>query len=127
MHPPIANPTPATALAAALATRRPWQRAGSWLAGGSTADLPERVRRELDELRRRNEILVGWIQAGLVLAFALLYGFSRKTFMADVMLHPVPWALGVYTAVVAYRLRLAYTNRLTVWRQILSVFADMRC
>ena len=125
MNPPVANPAPAPALAAAAATRRPWRHAGRWLAGGSTADLPERVRRELDELRRRNEILVGWIQAGLVLAFALLYGFSRKTFMADVTLHPVPWALGVYAVVVAYRLRLAYTGRLTTSRQILSVFADM--
>ncbi len=118
---------PAPAIATALPARSPspWQRASSWLAGGSGADFPDRVRRELDELRRRNEILVGWIQAGLVLAFALLYGFSRKTFMADAMLHPVPWALGVYAAVVAYRLRLAYTNRLTVSRQVISVFADM--
>ena len=111
---------------APVATARSlWQLARTWLSGGAATELPERVRRELEDQRRRNEILVGWIQAGLVLAFALLYFLSRKTFAADATLHPVPWALSLYAMVVVYRLWLAYNNRLTLWRQVLSVVADM--
>ena len=53
--PPLPRPVPV------------WHRVGAWLAGGSLAELPGHVQRELDDQRRRNEILVGWIQASLVL------------------------------------------------------------
>ena len=99
--------------------------AGAWLAGTGAADLPDHVRRELEHQRRDNEILVTWVQAGLVAAFALLYALSRKTFAADAELHPVPWALGIYAAVVVFRLHLAYRDRLTLSRQTISVVADM--
>ncbi len=100
-------------------------RAGAWLAGSNAASLPDHVRRELDDQRRRNEILVSWVQAALVAAFALLYVLSRKTFAADAALRPVPWALGLYAGVVALRLHLAYRDRLTLGRQTISVVADM--
>ena len=101
-----------------------WRRARDWLSGNAGAALPLRVQRELDAQRRQNEILIGWVQAALVVTFALLYAFSRKTFAFDVMLRPVPWALGVYAVFVAYRLTLAYRGRLNINRQILSVIAD---
>ena len=112
----VAAPGPTAALAL--------RRARHWLSGNAGTALPVRVQRELDAQRRHNEILIGWVQAALVLTFALLYAFSRKTFAADVMLRPVPWALGVYAVFVAYRLYLAYRGRLTINRQILSVIAD---
>ena len=114
----------ARATAPAVASIRAWRRARDWLSGNAGAVLPVRVQRELDAQRRHNEILIGWVQAALVLTFALLYAFSRKTFAVDVMLRPVPWALGVYAVFVAYRLYLAYRGRLTINRQILSVIAD---
>ena len=107
--------------AAGLGRRR---RIRDWLAGNAGAELPLRVQRELEVQRRQNEILIGWVQAGLVLTFALLYGFSRKTFATDVMLQPVPWALGVYALFVAFRLTLTYRGRLTISRQVFSVIAD---
>ena len=123
-------PAPATATdiarvaASGTSAAGVWHRTRDWLSGKAGAALPVRVQRELDAQRRHNEILIGWVQAALLLTFALLYMFSRKTFAVDVMLRPVPWALGVYAVFVAYRLTLAYRGRLTINRQILSVIAD---
>jgi adenylate cyclase len=102
-----------------------WHRMGAWLAGGSLAGLPSHVQRELDDQRRRNEILVGWIQAGLVLVFAVFYGLSRKTFPDDAMLRPVPLALGVYAAFTVWRLILAYRDKLGHPMLMLSVVVDV--
>ena len=101
------------------------RRLRNWLSGSDLADLPSHVQRALDHQRQRNEILAGWVQAGLVLTFALFYGFSRKTFPPDVMLHPVPWALGVYGTFTAGRLWLAYRNRLGHWMLMCSVVVDI--
>lgn len=124
MPAPAAATDIAHAAAPVLTAALAWRRASDWLSGNTGAALPVRVQRELDAQRRQNEILIGWVQAALVLTFALLYTFSRKTFAVDVMLRPVPWALSVYGAFVAYRLYLAYRGRLTINRQILSVIAD---
>jgi adenylate cyclase len=102
-----------------------FHRVGEWLAGGSLAALPDHVQRELDLQRQRNEILAGWIQAGLVLVFAVFYGLSRKTFADDAMLRPVPWALGIYAAFTAWRLYLAYRNKLGHPMLMLSVVVDI--
>lgn len=113
----------------ALALARPptsaLRRLGGWLIGSGLAELPSHVQRDLDRQRQRNEILAGWVQAGLVLTFALFYSLSRKTFPADVMLHPVPWALGVYGAFTAVRLWLAHRNRLGHWMLMCSVVVDI--
>jgi adenylate cyclase len=101
------------------------RRLRDWLVGAELAGLPSHVQRDLDRQRRRNEILAGWVQAGLVLTFALFYSLSRKTFPPDVMLHPVPWALGVYGAFTALRLWLAYRDRLGHWMLMLSVVVDI--
>ena len=92
--------------------RRAWIGSRDWLTGESLGELPGHVQRELDAQRRRNEILAGWIQAALVLLFAVLYALSRKTFAEDTILRPVPWALGIYASFTAWRLYLAYRNRL---------------
>ncbi len=108
-----------------VAVRPVWNRLGSWISGAELVALPSHVQRDLERQRRRNEILAGWVQAGLVLTFALFYSFSRKTFPPDVMLHPVPWALGVYGAFTAWRLYLAYRNRLGHGMLMLSVVVDI--
>jgi len=83
------------------------------------------VARQLDEQRRLNEILTGFVQATLIVTFALLYAFSRKTFPADAMLQPVPWALGFYASFTALRVYLAYRDRLTHALLMISVIVDV--
>jgi len=97
----------------------------SRITGSDLQALPSHVQRDLHTQRRRNEILVGWVQAALVLTFALFYSLSRKTFPPDVMLHPVPWALSVYSVFTALRLWLAYRNRLGHWMLMCSVVVDI--
>ena len=113
---------PALAQAAAPA---PWTRARVWLMGAELEGLPSHVQRELDTQRRRNEILAGWVQASLVLVFAVFYTLSRKTFSEDTIFRPVPWALGVYAAFTAWRLYLAYRGRLGHAMLMLSVLVDI--
>lgn len=96
-----------------------------WLAGTAGGTLPEHARRELDDQRERNEILVVWIQAGLLATFALLYTLSRKTFPEGVAFRPVPWALGIYGIFIALRLFFAYRRSLKLPQLVLAVLADM--
>ncbi len=102
-----------------------WRGLVCRITGSDLQALPSHVQRDLHVQRRRNEILVGWVQAALVLTFALFYSFSRKTFPPDVMLHPVPWALSVYSAFTAFRLWQAYRNRLGHWMLMCSVVVDI--
>ena len=104
---------------------RAWIRIRGWLTGAELGDLPSHVQRELDLQRQRNEILAGWIQASLVLVFAVFYTLSRKTFSEDAVFRPVPWALGIYAAFTAWRLYLAYRNRLGHPMLMLSVLFDI--
>lgn len=104
---------------------RGWRRARAWLARADTEQLPRHVARQLDEHRRLNEILTGWVQATLVVTFTLLYAFSRKTAPLDAGFHPVPWALAIYAIFTTWRLYLAYRNRLTHAMLVVSVVADM--
>ena len=119
MRQPAARSTNLIALAPA------WRGLAQWVTGAGLAALPSHVQRDLDRQQQRNEVLAGWVQASLVLTFVLFYSLSRKTFPADVMLHPVPWALGVYGAFTALRLFLAYRDRLGHWMLLLSVLVDI--
>ncbi len=102
-----------------------WVRARDWITGDGLGGLPTHVQRELDAQRQRNEILAGWIQASLVLVFAVFYTLSRKTFSDDTILRPVPWALGIYAAFTAWRLYLAYRGKLGHPMLMLSVVVDV--
>ena len=122
-------PTPGHPVNRAAAPTPWWRggfkRAGAWLSGAHSGTLPARVQRDLETQQQRNEILVGWVQAGLTLTFALLYAFSRKTFVADMTFQPVPWALGIYALFTALRLFLAYRGRLGLALRMCSVLVDM--
>jgi len=87
--------------------------------------LPARVVRAIDEQRRRSEILTSWVQVLLVSVLATLYIVAPKTAPVDAVVQPVPWALGIYGAITAVRLWLAYTGRLTAPLKYASVVADM--
>ena len=105
----------------ALSLRGLWAR----VRGADLQGLPSHVQRALDRQRQGNEILAGWVQMALVLVFAGFYSLSRKTFPPDTMLHPVPWALGVYGAFTVFRLLLAYRNRLGHRMLMVSVVVDI--
>lgn len=72
-----------------------------------------------------SEILIGWIQLGVVLTFAALYYLSPKPAGADPMIAPEPWVLAGYVLFTLIRLGLAYKRRLPNWLLYLSVVMDM--
>ncbi|MGQ0662382.1 MAG: adenylate/guanylate cyclase domain-containing protein [Pseudomonadota bacterium] len=89
------------------------------------AALPERVRRAIAVEQQRGEVLIGWVQMGVVVTFASLYAFAPKTFSPDAPFAPVPWALGAYFCFTVLRLALAYRMRLPGWFLAASVVIDM--
>ena len=89
------------------------------------AQLPARVERALADLRRKSEILTGWVQAALVSVLGTLYLVAPSTSPSDAVFRPVPWALGIYGAFTALRLVLAYRNRLSLALKIASVLVDV--
>ena len=89
------------------------------------ARLPARVVRAIEAQRERSEILTSWVQALLVAVLATLYVVAPKTSPVDAVIVLVPWALGIYAAFTAVRLRLAYARRLTAPLRLASVVVDM--
>ncbi|HEX8901689.1 adenylate/guanylate cyclase domain-containing protein [Vitreimonas sp.] len=81
---------------------------------------PERVIRAIREAESVSEILVGWVQLAGVAFFLLLYAASLPAFMS-MGLQPVPIALALYGAFVAWRLNRAYADTLS--RRLLSISA----
>ncbi len=47
---------------------------------GKDSDLPERVRRTIQEQGDATERLIGWVQFAVVLTFATLYAIAPKAF-----------------------------------------------
>ncbi len=84
--------------------------------------LPERIRREIEEAQDRSEILIGWLQLGVVLTFGFLYLLSPKP-MTDFALEP--WALGIYLVLTVIRLIWAHRARLPAWSLFLSIVFDI--
>lgn len=100
----------------------------SWLGqwrGGYGAGTPARVVRALNELDRRSEILIGWVQAALISVLGALYLVAPGTAPADASFYPVPWALGSYGVFTVLRLWLSYRLRLPMPVRLLSVVVDI--
>ena len=95
-----------------------------WLRAPAGA-LPARVGRAIEVQRQNSEVLVGWVQAGLVAFLTVLYLVAPSTAPADAVLRPVPWALGIYASFTALRLHLAYTGRLSLAYRVASVLMDV--
>ncbi|RMD60659.1 MAG: adenylate/guanylate cyclase domain-containing protein [Alphaproteobacteria bacterium] len=91
----------------------------------SERELPERVRKAIQEQADATERLIGWIQLGVVLTFATLYAVSPKTFPAGQAFQPVPWVIGAYFGFTIVRLFLAYRISLPGWFLLLSIVIDM--
>jgi adenylate cyclase len=94
-------------------------------ANPGAARLPARVTRALEAQRERSEILTSWVQAIVIVVLATLYIVAPSTSPAHLLFRPAPWAIGVYAAFTALRLRLAYTGQLRPALRALSVVVDM--
>lgn len=100
--------------------------ARTWLSGtGSQAQLPAHVHAAVRRSQENSEIVIGWVQLGVVLTFAALYALAPKTFGPDQMFTPVPFVLCAYVAFTALRIVLAHLRRLPYWVLCLSVVIDV--
>ncbi len=107
--------------------------------------LPERVRREIEVSQDRSEILIGWLQLGVVLTFGVLYLVSPEPRIdfalqdctlklpfgleAYLPLAPgeglEPWAIGIYLVLTVIRLIWANRARLPAWSLFMSIVFDV--
>jgi len=102
-----------------------WDRIKLFLLGDPIEmQLPERVRRAIEEQQMAGERLICWTQLLVAACFGTLYAVSPKTFMAG-DIEPVPVFLGLYAGFTAIRLLLAHRRTLPAWLIALSVVVDM--
>jgi len=87
--------------------------------------LPARVQSAIQRQQDQSEVLIACVQLFLVITFSILYALSPKTFSANTMFAPVPYALVGYLIFTLTRLFLAVKWRLPGWFLSLSVIADM--
>lgn len=92
---------------------------------GRSQQLPDRVRAAIRRQQALSEVIIGWIQLGVVVTFAILYTLAPKTFTKDAAFEPVPWILACYLAFTLLRLVLAHKGRLPDWFLYVSVVIDM--
>ena len=89
------------------------------------AQLPERVRNTIRDQQDASEILIGWIQLGVVTLFGALYILAPKAFTQEVEFAPVPWVLGGYFVFTVIRLAVSLRRRTPQWLLYVSVVVDM--
>lgn len=94
------------------------------LAASRGPDVSARVRRRVQEQQAESEILVGWVQLGIVLFLGCLYAVSPKTVPAD-LIAPVPWAVAGYLSFTLLRLADAHRRVLPGWLTTLSCIVDV--
>jgi adenylate cyclase len=86
---------------------------------------PTRVLRAIREAEGVSEIVVAWVQLLGVALFLLLYGASLPAFDMRMGIEPVPMALTLYGAFVAWRLSRAYAGALSPRLLSVSAAADV--
>lgn len=74
--------------------------------------LPERVQQSIRREEEASEILVSWVQMGIVLVFGTVYTLAPKTFSSEAPFQPVPVVLGTYFLFVVVRIILGHRRRL---------------
>lgn len=87
--------------------------------------LPERVRNAIRNQQDASEVLIGWVQLGVVSLFGTLYLLAPKTFSQEAEFAPVPWVLGGYLAFTVIRLAVSLRRRTPAWLPYVSVVLDM--
>jgi adenylate cyclase len=114
------RPTPGAAAKTREYLRSAWRRlTGSPL---EEAELPDRVRRTIEQQHDRSELLIGFVQLIVGLAFASLYLASPKAGNGPDL---IPWVLSTYLGLTVIRLGWGRVARLPAWSLVLSVIFDM--
>ena len=94
--------------------------------GGGREKLPERVRAAIQRQQEQSEILIGWVQFGIVGFVTTLYESTR---MAEGLVQEEYSleleALIVYGTICVVRLFLAHKRLLATWMLYVSVIADI--
>jgi adenylate cyclase len=102
-------------------------RLHDWLFdGGGPQNLPERVRDAIRIQQERSEILIGWIQLGIVILVSGVFEFTTMAqgeVQADYSLERE--VLLIYGLICIVRLVLAHLRLLRAWMLYLSVIADI--
>jgi adenylate cyclase len=89
-----------------------------------SAHLPERVRRRIDRQQMQSEILIGWMQLLLVIAWSVLFALAPQPAEGRDF-QPVPYALAAYLVFTVARLGMAYRQWLPRWFLFMSVIVDI--
>ncbi len=89
------------------------------------SQIPPRVLRAIRSQQDSSEVLIGWIQLGVVITFSVLYTLAPKTFSEDVEFAPVPWVLSTYFLFTVIRIILAHKRSMPDWLLYLSVVVDI--
>ncbi len=87
--------------------------------------MPPRLAAAIRMQQDSSEVLIGWIQLGVVTVFAALYTLAPKTFGEEAEFAPVPWVLSAYLLFTVVRLALAHRRRLPDWLLYVSVVVDI--
>lgn len=87
--------------------------------------LPARVARAISRQDEQSELLIGLVQAAVLVVFAALYAASPKAFPGSAPFQPVPIMLAAAFCFTALRLFLAWRRRLTPWFLRASVVIDI--
>ena len=87
--------------------------------------LPGRVRDSIRRQQDSSEILIGWLQLLIVVAFSVLYVLSPKPYGAQDLVAREPLFLGIYLLFTVVRLILAHMRRLPDWLVYFSIVMDM--
>ncbi|MDG4603100.1 MAG: adenylate/guanylate cyclase domain-containing protein [Defluviicoccus sp.] len=86
--------------------------------------LPARIRAAIAEQERQAEILIGWLQLGLVAFVLALYTLSPKTSLGTPF-RPVPYVLGAFLLVGIVRVMLSHRRLMPGGFLIVGVMIDM--
>ncbi|GAA0783854.1 adenylate/guanylate cyclase domain-containing protein [Roseibium denhamense] len=92
--------------------------------GPPETGIPQRVRAEIRDQEASSERLIGWVQLGLVLFFAILYALAPRA-EGSAGFNFVPLALGAYFLFTVMRLVLSYRFELPEWYLLISIGVDM--
>jgi adenylate cyclase len=96
------------------------------LQDGDAAILPERVRSIIAAEDRASERLIGYVQLAISAFLWLLYlAAPRPADAALSMLHPVPFALSIFTLFSLVRLWLILKRKTPDWFVAISISADV--
>ncbi|GHB19223.1 adenylate cyclase [Pseudovibrio japonicus] len=87
-------------------------------------ELPLRVRREVARQEAASERLIGIVQLGVIIFFAILYAIAPRA-EGSTGFNFVPLALSCYLVFTLVRIYVSFKTMLPVWYLVLSILADV--